>query len=139
MVTLSKDRARPIFRRAHLPRKVHYIIIPKGSEEYFVFRGTPLSMSRSHCCIKKTLPCSLRSCPPWEVEDKRRRRLGRSYLCSLAGCPCRGVGECPCIWGKPKGLGLIVLDPFQEEDSRRGGPAHMGLLGERTTCRLDPL
>ena len=52
-VTLSKDRARPIFRRAHLLKKVHFIIIPKGSEGYFVFRGTPLSMSKSHCCIKE--------------------------------------------------------------------------------------
>ena len=65
-----------MFRRAHLLRKVHFIIILKGSERYFVFRGTPLSMSRSHCCIKKALPCSLGSCPPWEVEDREEDTLG---------------------------------------------------------------
>ena len=74
-VTLSKDRARPIFRRAHLPKKVYFIIIPEGNEGYSVFRGTPLSISRSHCYITKALPCSLGSCPPWEVEDREEDTL----------------------------------------------------------------
>ena len=74
-VPLLKDKARPIFGRAHLPKKVHFILIPKGSEGYFTFRGTPLNKSGSHCYTMKALPCSLGSCPPWEVEDRKEDTL----------------------------------------------------------------
>ena len=59
-----------------------------------------------------TIACSLRSRPPWEVEDEDYRRPcyevwrvlkihpRRLYLYSLMGCPHWGIEKRSCIWGK---------------------------------------
>ena len=104
--TILEDRIRPIFQARpdwmeadKITNKRHYL---KNRRVYVLLRGTNLGVYVDPTVgLLKTLPCSLRSCPLWELEIKEKTRPGRLYLCSLAGCPCQGVEQCTCIWGKP--------------------------------------